>query len=1072
MSKISVDHQQSTTVFVTNDLIFKIESITKSDDAIVLKISDNRIIIECDCLDLQIYQCLKYVSVKSIAIDRDTLRLRILKVSKTDESFVGYDSNACYLEKFDRDQFLQLVPEYTSNYAEYELKPMFSMSGNQGDTQFIAYSKELYNHLVSTGFELVDFLDKIQASRGGKSDDELKANVTLCLLHVNNLFTLNCIKQSMEKYLTGHPLQRLVMECFNSVLYDSLLVVDINIKRKQYLESFFPPPVKNNENSAKSVSPDSQMIKVYNQKFGFCSEVFKLEPETAEFPTIKPEVKPTIEGSLSVVPTMELFNQCFSVFSNNVLSNIDWGKGSDTQVVVAGGSINACIDALPIEIMNLYINDRRIKRLLKKTVLPPIVVNQIFGYYDQQSELTEALFKYYHDEKSPFVKSDMDLFVVTDSIEKGKKKIEELAEQIRDTLLELNHGKSYWFVRSQNSITILSEYPFRPIQLMVLFVKSVDELLLFFDMDCACCAYDGETVSVLPRTINSLNKRVNLVPPKLFKTSKRLWKYSQRGYDLRCFEYCKHYPRCDQGAEHRDMAKSFHYLSPSDYDIGEMEYSDYIERYVYGPGISFTAMTEILDYHYQYSLHLDEILNIDIKAPEFTKNQCSSASGFKPFDWRFYYLNAQSAKFYCHCYMCGHKWIPLETLVKDASLSANICQDCSEKNRYPNLSSIYYYLKKIPNRKQYAIVTGGRIKIGFETALLLLRAGFHVIVTSRFPYQTQEKFKKYGFKKEQLSIYGVDFRNLASVQQFIDHVKSKFPRIDILVNNAAQTIRRPRAYYNSLITSETQLSQIQSNNNHFIVNSQQQTPATLINDIESISLINNELQLSNNNSNNHNNNSISLVKTALIPEDIREVDYQLFPANQYDDDGEQLDLREKTSWVSRVEEISTLEMAEVQLVNVTVPFMLISQLACKMGKNTPSSVPSVFSVRTFLEKRDLEKLDWSFIINVTSPEGSMNNIYNQQSGFHCHTNMAKASLNMLTRTTAQQFESMNIYTCGVDVGWISHMKPQAGTYNLKTPPPLNNIDGAKRIVYPIFESYYGKKFKTGVLFKNFDIVDW
>jgi len=104
-----------------------------------------------------------------------------------------------------------------------------------------------------------------------------------------------------------------------------------------------------------------------------------------------------------------------------------------------------------------------------------------------------------------------------------------------------------------------------------------------------------------------------------------------------------------------------------------------------------------------------------------------------------------------------------------------------------------------------AIVTGGRVKIGYHVALKLLRCGATTIVTSRFPadaarrFAAEEDFENWG---ERLHCYGLDLRHVEGVESFCLHISEKFERLDALINNACQTIRRPAAYYQHMITGE------------------------------------------------------------------------------------------------------------------------------------------------------------------------------------------------------------------------------------------------------------------------------
>jgi len=191
--------------------------------------------------------------------------------------------------------------------------------------------------------------------------------------------------------------------------------------------------------------------------------------------------------------------------------------------------------------------------------------------------------------------------------------------------------------------------------------------------------------------------------------------------------------------------------------------------------------------------------------------------------------------------------------------------------------------------------------------------------------------------------------------------------------------------------------------------------------------------------------SSALPLIPILPED-HEQDKALFPPNRVDQYGEQLDLRTKTSWNTRTEEVSPFEMLEVQLVNTTVPFLLLSQLASLLGKSGRS-----------------------FVVNVTSQEGQFSV---SKTGEHVHTNMAKAALNMMTKTVAEDLAARGVYVNSVDTGWVSRMRPGEPSFT-STFVPLSIRDGAARVLDPIFTGFQAKETpQFGFLFKNFVSVPW
>ncbi|HYF62870.1 MAG TPA: SDR family oxidoreductase [Herpetosiphonaceae bacterium] len=302
-----------------------------------------------------------------------------------------------------------------------------------------------------------------------------------------------------------------------------------------------------------------------------------------------------------------------------------------------------------------------------------------------------------------------------------------------------------------------------------------------------------------------------------------------------------------------------------------------------------------------------------------------------------------------------------------------------------------------------ALITGGRIKIGYQLALRMLRDGARVIVTTRFQHDAARRFQAehdFDHWHDRLKIYGLDLRNIPALDTFIKHLLREEPGLDILVNNAAQTIKRPLAFYQSLIAHE------------------QPSPSAVLAPGQGLA-------------------PPFHGATALLE---ARAEYQgdllpcpeYFPADLRDEDGQQVDLRPVNSWILKLGEISAIEMLEVQLANVVAPFMLNSQLK-------PLMLQSGFPRR--------------FIINVSAMEGQFNRA--NKTVYHPHTNMAKAALNMMTRTAARDYAESQIFMNSVDTGWITDENPVPKQVRLhhargsRFSPPLDVIDGAARIYDPI-----------------------
>lgn len=354
-----------------------------------------------------------------------------------------------------------------------------------------------------------------------------------------------------------------------------------------------------------------------------------------------------------------------------------------------------------------------------------------------------------------------------------------------------------------------------------------------------------------------------------------------------------------------------------------------------------------------------------------------------------------------NCYVCNEPFDELH------SFYHRMCPTCSKKN-YENR------FKKVELGERNIILTGGRVKVGFATALKLLRSNANLTITTRFPALALENFKKeedFHSWKNRLEIYGLDLRNLREVIKFIEYYKSKNNTLDILVNNAAQTIKYPDEYYLPLAVKEQELlssgePNIVSKNNTPIL-SQQNLISQWNGSLDEITL------------------------------------------NRF---GNPIDEREKTSWNSNLEEIPLQELLEVNLINQISPYILI---------------------QGFYEFFKKSHFDYQFIINVTSSEGQFS--YSNKSSYHPHTNMTKAALNMMTRTSAKAMKNDGILMNCVDVGWVSTgaIEPlRKRQFEVGYIPPLDSMDAAARIIHPIWECLEKNTIYNGDLIKNYQITDW
>ena len=157
--------------------------------------------------------------------------------------------------------------------------------------------------------------------------------------------------------------------------------------------------------------------------------------------------------------------------------------------------------------------------------------------------------------------------------------------------------------------------------------------------------------------------------------------------------------------------------------------------------------------------------------------------------------NKDKSKYiYKSCYICKQK-LGLDNI---NNFYGSLCKKCGDYN--------YSFREmKLDFTGRIAIVTGGRIKIGYFIVKKLLSYGCKVITTSRFPKDTLFKYKAdpdYDLWKDNLIIYPIDFRIIQSTMKFVEYIKKNFAHVDFLINNAAQTVRRTTEYYEYLMSVE------------------------------------------------------------------------------------------------------------------------------------------------------------------------------------------------------------------------------------------------------------------------------
>jgi NAD(P)-dependent dehydrogenase (short-subunit alcohol dehydrogenase family) len=611
--------------------------------------------------------------------------------------------------------------------------------------------------------------------------------------------------------------------------------------------------------------------------------------------------------------------------------------------------------------------------------------------------------------------SDIDVFILDYGrpIEESELLVRNLLENL-DQIVTQKYFIS-WYMGTINFHQKNSDLPM--FQIVLHRKHSVEELLLLFDLDCARFAFDGQQVYTTREGIRSLITKKNLVPSRHInnsKYSKRVEKYEQRGYwtsfhTIHALDHLfpenywahtnfKYFP--SKHLHHFEEEEDENWYNyPRTFNA---EYSDYENLYEQGPEKYRGVLT-------MSKRHLNMTVAKTFGAL-FTLNCSSLMSDTQSYD---YHLMMQF--FITRCYLCG-KYRQLFSLSDCTDARNGMCFDCDQANYQKTFIS--------RNLRRYvAVVTGARVKIGFHVALKLLRAGARVVATTRFVADAQERYereKDYLKWHNRLEIYPLDLRHANAVISFCNMLAKKYQHVNILINNAAQTVRRPAQFYKDVILKEKE--QILVAEKALMHN----------NTSRIISIAPEQVAL--------RNRSLEYTLSYLEPD----TNDDLFPLSQVDKFNEQIDLRRKNSWNSKLEELSMMEIAEVQVINNVSPTLIVAIILPLM--TVKSDGMNIFAR--------------SYIVNVTSTEGQFVTI--AKTDDHAHTNMSKAALNMLTRSSAAYYAKKGIIMNSVDPGWVSSGLP---TFR---PAPLTVEDGASRIVYPIFmnETRYGK------LFKDYEEVPW
>ena len=341
-----------------------------------------------------------------------------------------------------------------------------------------------------------------------------------------------------------------------------------------------------------------------------------------------------------------------------------------------------------------------------------------------------------------------------------------------------------------------------------------------------------------------------------------------------------------------------------------------------------------------------------------------------------------------------------------------------------------------------ALLTGGRAKIGMYIALRLLRDGAHTTITTRFPRDAVRRFSSLLDSADwidRLRVVGIDLRDPAQVIGLAESVAEQGP-LDILINNAAQTVRRSPGAYSRLVDAELAplpdgpLPEMET-----FGHTNDQHPLALARSLSAHPI----LAAAASKANELTGQALAAGSSSLE---------RHAAGTAIDAGGLVPDLDAHNSWTQRVGAVDPIEMLEVQLANETAPFILVSKLRASLAVSPARR---------------------TYIVNVSAMEGVFGRGYKGPG--HPHTNMAKAAVNMLTRTSAREmFETDGILMTSVDTGWITDERPHPTKVRLAEEgfhAPLDLVDGAARVYDPIVRGESGEDV-FGVFLKDYAPGAW
>ena len=400
------------------------------------------------------------------------------------------------------------------------------------------------------------------------------------------------------------------------------------------------------------------------------------------------------------------------------------------------------------------------------------------------------------------------------------------------------------------------------------------------------------------------------------------------------------------------------------------------------------------------------------------------------------------------CYVCKSSYRRLHPFYDQ------LCRACGELNLSRRSATADL-------RGRVALVTGARVKIGYQAAILLLRAGCTVVACTRFPRDAAARYARepdFDAWKGRLQVWGIDLRHTPSVEILCHALDRALPRLDFQIHNASQTVRRPPGFYAHLVEGEHgPLSAVPADRRPLLE----------------------AYEAARHGAGSHGR-GLGLAAPARLTQALRlgsgqaasEADrvlgssgpaLELFPRGVLDADLQQVDMRRHNSWRLRLHEVPTLELLEVLLVNATAPFVMTARLKPLMLR-VPGAPPGTAT------SGDPAR----HVVLVSAMEGQF--YREHKTDRHPHTNMAKAALNMIVRTSAPDLAHDGIFMNAVDTGWVTDEDPahlaERKAEEHAFSPPLDVVDGAARIVDPVFQGFTTGRHASGVFFKDYAPAPW